>query len=213
MKSGFFIFLSFIALVFLTVPSNVVAQSAVQGPKEVVAAASSEFISVMEKNISQKEKKAELGWLVDQYFDLVEMGRRSLGPVFKRIGEKERSRFLDLFPKAFSKTNDFVKKIFDFQDEKIRIIKEETKDNVAVVYTNVIGSRMKDDGVSVNYRLILKDGKWKIYDILIEDINWSCILSYKDEFSIGERIRGDSISGLLAYLEEKINKEEQSLSN
>jgi phospholipid transport system substrate-binding protein len=56
--------------------------------------------------------------------------------------------------------------------------------------------------IPLDYRLVLKDGKWRVYDVIIEGI--SMVKNYRDQFR--DILAKDSPEQVLKMLREKVSK-------
>jgi phospholipid transport system substrate-binding protein len=70
----------------------------------------------------------------------------------------------------------------------------------AEVFSNVLTSDGKK--IPLDYRLVLKDGKWRVYDVIIEGI--SMVKNYRDQFR--DILAKDSPEQVLKMLREKVAK-------
>ena len=64
----------------------------------------------------------------------------------------------------------------------------------------------KDFVITVSYIMILKDGVWKVYDIVVEGV--SLVRNYMDQFR--EILHKEEYASLLKQLEDKITELETS---
>jgi phospholipid transport system substrate-binding protein len=65
-----------------------------------------------------------------------------------------------------------------YSGEKIQYLKEREDDNYAQMDTKIIDK--KGQQFSVNYRLHNRNGDWKVYDVVIEEI--SLVNNYRAQF-------------------------------
>ncbi len=129
--------------------------------------------------------------------DFREMSRRVLGKQWETLTSEQQGRFVDLFSKLLKYT--YIKKITQDADKKVEIKRQRIRGRRAEVKTMVTDQ----GGIKpVAYRMILKNRKWMIYDIIVEGI--SLVHNY------GEQMRGilrdKQIAGLLTMLSQKVNK-------
>ena len=92
----------------------------------------------------------------------------------------------------------YVERITTYSDERISFVKEvPLSDTTAEVQTSVLA---KGGEVAINYRLIRKDGEWRVYDVVVEGV--SLIANYRSQFR--EILSGGSPQALLNSLEQKV---------
>ncbi len=123
------------------------------------------------------------------------MVMRSLAKNYKDRSDKEREEFTRLFKKLLE--NSYASKIENYQDETIKYVKEQVKGKYALVNTEII---RKDGTINVDYKLINEDGKWTVYDFVIEEV--SLIRNYRSQFS--KIIKTESYGALVSKLSKKI---------
>ena len=127
---------------------------------------------------SAKEiKKEKLETIYKQMFDEVELSRRTLGGNWKKLNPAQQQEFIHLYQKILEKA--YIDKILSYTNEKIVFSKESmlSKDR-AEVQTKVITSSKE---IPIFYRMILKDGTWKVYDVVVENV--SLVQNYRSQFN------------------------------
>ena len=168
----------FLALLFSVCSSWPVFAGA---PTEQIRSAIDQGVKVLKntKLDSERQKAAaidRLRQIVFPLFDFREMAKRSLGPYWRRISPQQQDEFVTAFTELLEKT--YADKIDLYNGQKVAYTGENIDRNFAVVSTKVIG---KDQSYSVDYKLRLEDGKWKIYDIVAENI--SLVNNYRAQFN------------------------------
>ncbi|RMG02049.1 MAG: ABC transporter substrate-binding protein, partial [Nitrospirae bacterium] len=109
-------------------------------------------------------------------FDFEEMSRRAVGRYWRKFREDEKKEFIKLFGKMLEKS--YIDKIESYTDERVEYLSEDTDNGYGIARTKII----KTDGVEVpiNYKLLNKDGRWLVYDVLIEGV--SLVNNYRTQF-------------------------------
>jgi phospholipid transport system substrate-binding protein len=125
----------------------------------------------------KNERRNKLKEVIYQRFDFTEMAKRSLGSEWRRRSPEEQKEFVKLFTDLLERA--FLDQLESYNGEKIQYLKETEDDNRAQVDTKVIDNKGRE--FSVNYRLHNRNGDWKIYDVVIEDI--SLINNYRAQFN------------------------------
>ena len=147
----------------------------------------------MKKNPSLRREK--LRETIGVRFNYRQMVMRSLAKNYKERSDEERKEFTALFKKLLE--NSYASKIENYQDETIKYVKEQVKGKYALVNTEII---RKDGTINVDYKLINEDGKWTVYDFVIEEV--SLIRNYRSQFS--KIIKTESYGALVSKLSKKI---------
>src|SRR5512136_3160817 len=130
------------------------------------------------KSPSAKEiKKDKLRAIYVNMFDEVELSRRSLGMNWNKLNNAQRQEFVKLFEQVLEKA--YADKILAYTNEKIEFTKESMiGSNLAEVRTKVITASKE---IPINYRVIMKNGVWKVYDVVIENV--SLVQNYRTQFN------------------------------
>ncbi len=68
------------------------------------------------------------------------------------------------------------------------------------VQTRIVTSSKE---ISISYRMILKDGTWKVYDVVVENV--SLVLNYRTQFN--EILAKNSPEQLLTILRKKVKEQ------
>ena len=142
-----------------------------------------------------KLRREKLRKTIGFRFNYNQMVRRSLARNYKKRTNKEREEFTGLFKKLLE--NSYASKIENYQDETINYVDEKVKGKYALVKTEIV---RKDATIDVDYKLINENGKWTVYDFVIEEV--SLIRNYRSQFS--KIIKTESYGALVAKLTKKI---------
>jgi phospholipid transport system substrate-binding protein len=147
-----------------------------------------------------KERRALIRKTISERFDFEEMANRSLALHWKKRTPEERKEFVLLFTDLLERS--YIKKIESYTDEKILYVSEKIDSEYAEVDTKIITKRNVE--IPIEYRLLKKDGNWKVYDVIIEGV--SMVNNYKTQFN--KIIRTDSYEELVKRMK---NKQEEEL--
>ncbi len=149
------------------------------------------------KAASAKElKKEKLMPIYERMFDDVELSRRSLARHWNAMDAAQRQEFVLLFRQVLEKA--YIDKIFAYSDEKITFDREiMVSENQAEVQTRIVTSSKE---IPLYYRLILKGGVWKVYDVVVENV--SLALNYRTQFN--DILAKNNIEYLLETLRKKV---------
>jgi len=112
-----------------------------------------------------------------QMFDEVELSKRALGRNWNSLDVDQRQEFVRLFRRLLE--NAYLNKILSYTGEKVVFDREiPLSANLAEVRTEIISPSRT---VHVNYRMILKNGSWKVYDVVVENV--SLVENYRSQFN------------------------------
>jgi len=127
---------------------------------------------------SAKEiKKEKLDAIYEQMFDEVELSRRSLGGNWNKLNPAQQQEFIQLYRQILEKA--YLEKILSYTNEEVVFSKENMlSNNQAEVQAKVITSSKE---IPIFYRVILKDGTWKVYDVGAENV--SLVQNYRSQFN------------------------------
>ena len=122
-------------------------------------------------------KKEKLETIYEQMFDGVELSMRTMGGNWAKLNPAQQKEFTQLYRQVLEKA--YIDKILSYTDEKIVFPKESMlSNNQAEVQTKVITSSKE---IPIFYKVILKDGAWKVYDVDIENV--SLVQNYRSQFN------------------------------
>jgi phospholipid transport system substrate-binding protein len=130
------------------------------------------------KAASAKEiEKEKLRLIYERMFDDVELSKRTLARHWNSLNVAQRKEFVLLFRQVLEKA--YIDKILAYTDEKIVFDRETMVSGTqAEVQTRIVTTSKE---IPIFYRVILKDGAWKVYDVVIENV--SLVLNYRTQFN------------------------------
>ncbi len=147
----------------------------------------------LKKNPSLRREK--LRETIGPRFNYKQMVMRSLAKNYKALTDKEREKFTKLFKRLLEYS--YASKIENFQNEIINYVGEQIKGKFALVKTQIV---RKDGTIDVDYKLINEEGRWTVYDFVIEEV--SLIRNYRSQFS--KIIKTESYDALVSKLSKKV---------
>jgi phospholipid transport system substrate-binding protein len=155
---------------------------------------------VADKEMKKNEqiRRQALKQAISVIFDYTEMSKRSLGRHWKQRTPDERKQFVELFESLLEKT--YANKIESYHNEKIVYIKETTDGHYSEVKSTI--NNPSHGELTLDYRLINENGKWMVYDVVIEGV--SLVSNYRGQFSriISEHGYGELVKKLQTKYEE-----------
>ena len=151
------------------------------------------------KGPSAKEtKKEKLRVIYKGMFDEVEFSRRTLARNWTKLNPAQQKEFIVLFEQVLEKA--YIDKILDYSNEKVDFYKENIiSGNQAEIQTKVVTSSKE---IPIFYRVILKDGKWKVYDVVVENV--SLVQNYRTQFN--DILANKTPEQLLEILRKKVKE-------
>jgi phospholipid transport system substrate-binding protein len=169
-------------------------------PLDLVRMAVDKAVQILKdpKLQSQDKKKERIDRLreaLNPIFDYEEMAKRALGAHWRRRTPAEQEEFVKLF-------RDFLEIIYAdkidlYGGEKVRFGREVMDNEFARVESTII--KPKGEEIAVTYKLRQVNGRWKVYDAVVENI--SILNNYRSQF---ERvISSSSYEELVKRLREK----------
>jgi len=147
---------------------------------------------------AKEVKKEKLRAIYEQMFDEVELAKRTLARNWNALDQAQRREFVDLFRQVLEKA--YIDKILSYTDEKVVFDKETVlTENQAEVQTRIVTASKE---IPISYRVIQKDGIWRVYDVVIEGV--SLVQNYRTQFT--EILAKNSPEQLLEILRKKVKE-------
>src|SRR5262245_46169199 len=169
-------------------------------PTQAMKATVSQALGVLQDEQLRKpervsERVNRLKEIADFRFDYGEMAKRSLGAHWGKLEDRERQEFVELFTAFLTAT--YVERIHIYSGEEVRFLDERLEGDHAEVKTVMVG---KKTDTPLDYRLMMKDGDWKAYDVVVDGT--SLIRNYREQFA--SIIRSSSFEHLVQMLRDKV---------
>jgi phospholipid transport system substrate-binding protein len=147
---------------------------------------------------AKKVKKEKLRAIYEQMFDEIELAKRTLTRNWNALDLAQRQEFVQLFRQVLEKA--YIDKILSYTNEKVVFDKETMlTENQAEVQTRIVTSSKE---IPIFYRVILKDGTWRVYDVIVEGV--SLVQNYRTQFS--DILAKNSPKELLEILRKKVKE-------
>ena len=136
--------------------------------------------------------------LMKETFDLDFMASKAVGRHWRKLSDEDKKRWIETFTR-FTTAN-YAGRFTGYTGEKF-VTKsiEDAPRNTRMVLTEIIVPN--DDDVQLNYRVIERDGKWKVIDVFL-DGTVSELALRRSEYS--SALKRDGFEQLLASVETKI---------
>jgi phospholipid transport system substrate-binding protein len=124
-----------------------------------------------------KERRAAVRNIAGEIFDVPETAKRALGPHWQARTPAEREEFVKLFADLLE--TGYISKIDRYEGEKISYVGESMDGDQATVRTKI--ATRQGSEVPVDYRMHQRDGRWLVYDVVIEGV--SLVANYRTQFN------------------------------
>jgi phospholipid transport system substrate-binding protein len=184
---------------FLLISHNAIAQSPLERIKEKVDAIINIVVEAKKNQTLDNTATREKLWSqVDTIFDFNILSQKSLSRNWLAMNDEEKAEFVGLFRKLLGRA--YLKKIESYDNENIQYQREvfSTPENAEVLTT----IESKGQQYDLNYRLVKKEGEWRIYDVSIEGV--SLVSNYRAQFN--GFLREGTIQELLSSLKTKVEE-------
>jgi phospholipid transport system substrate-binding protein len=172
-------------LAWMLVATAVAAPAA--SPREIVQSAVDRVILAMERAEMEssataqrqafQQRRLEIRRTAAELFDFDEIARRALSRHWTARSPEEQAEFVRLFTELLERS--YIGRIESYAGEKIVYTGESVDGAFAIVRSKVVTSRRGE--TPLDYRLHLRDGRWKVYDVLIDHVSF--VATYRSEFS------------------------------
>ncbi|MCX8069920.1 MAG: ABC transporter substrate-binding protein [Thermodesulfovibrionales bacterium] len=174
-------------------------------PQSAVNKTTDKVVDILKDKELKKPQKTEqrrtaIRKAIIEVFDFEEMAKRSLAIHWQKRSAQEKKEFVALFTDLLERS--YIKKIESYSDEKIDYLEEKIDGDNAIVKSKITTKRGLE--IPIDYRLMKKDGKWFVYDVVIEGV--SLVSNYRNQFN--KIIRQNSYDELVKRMK---NKQEEEL--
>lgn len=146
----------------------------------------------------QKLKEQRIVVAAEKLFDFIELSKRTLGLNWNKLTPDQRKEFVELYKTILK--DSYVDKITAYTDEKVNFTKEVPLSETTMEVQSFVVT--KNTAVPIFYRVIIKGGEWKVYDVVIEGV--SLISNYRSQFR--EILGNNPPESLLETLRKKVGK-------
>lgn len=168
------------------------------GPRATVEKAVGRVVGVLQQTEAagraRSDRAGEIKRIARELFDFDEIARRALSRYWAvRTGE-EQTEFVGLFTGLLE--HSYVTRIEAYADERIVYTGEAIDGTHATVRSRV---SLRRSEVGIDYRMHLRDGRWRVYDVLIDGVSF--VSTFRSQFD--RVIQAESYSALLERLRKR----------
>ncbi len=192
------IFSLFFAILLNLIPATKGMAADLQPPQQVIQSVSSQLQQKLKdktftKNFAQVTRFVD--GVISLHTDFEKIAPLVLGKHWKTATTDEQKRFEHEFQTLIVRT--YSRAFVEYNDWTIRFMpldmsKDATK---VIVKTQVLQPSLQP--VDVNYRMLLSNGEWKVYDIIIDGV--SLVTNYRSSFNDEIQTKG-SLSAVIDNL-------------
>ena len=146
-------------------------------PTEQLRALTDRVVKVLQDPaLDQTQRRAEIRAIALEAFDVTEAARRTLGPHWPKRTPAERQEFIGLFQGLLERG--YLSRIGEYGGESVQYVGERIEGEYATVRALIV--TQKGTQVPVEARVLRQGDRWRMYDVLIENV--SLIASYRSQF-------------------------------
>ena len=161
------------------------------------------IVEIINSNASQAERDARFEKLFNSALDLKFIGQFVLGRNWRTASAEQREKFIDVYRKLNVKT--WSKRFDEFKGKEFIFKGTSPSSSANQIFVNSIVPMEEAQPASVVWRVKESDGKFKIVDIIIENV--SLAITARNEYTAFIKKSPDGLNGLIADLEKKISQE------
>ena len=133
-------------------------------------------------------------------FDFGEFSLRTVGPRWKEFSADQQKRFCDAFASLLMRT--YVDKIDGYNGEQVAFTGERANNKGDKVEVQTAIAMKNGKKIPVSYRMLSKDGSWRVYDVVVENI--SLVMNYRSQFQ--EILSSATPDELIAKVQAKVDE-------
>ena len=180
------------------------AGQAALGPQELVKTTTDQTLARLQQDrVALQQNPNGIYDLVQEiitpHFDFIRISAWVLGKYWRTASKEQKIRFVKAFRTLLVQTYGVV--LLDYTDQELRYLplRDDPASGDVTVRTEVI--QPNGEAVSINYRLYLKNGEWKVYDISVEGV--SLVTNFRTSYAT--EIKQSGLDTLIQRLEAKIS--------
>lgn len=186
------IFIFFISYEYLIFPGND------RSPIEIIRSANKmirELYSLKKSDEIEIENK--IGKIIEGITDFSVISHRVTGQFCSKLTKKECAEFYSVF-RDFIKAS-VLKRMGRIKKTKVTYIEEDIQGNRATIKTLIY---RKEKTVYTNYQMEIMEGKWKIVNYIVDDID--SVTNYREQFE--KLFKKRSFREIILRLKKKIDR-------
>ncbi len=187
---------AFIVLAGALAPA--IPAAAAADPTAVISNLGSRALEVLGKNAPQSQRVARFRELLREDFAVPEIARFVLGRYWNVATEEQRAEFVKLFEEYIALA--YSTRLAEYTGETFKVTGSRPDADGAIVSSQILRPAGAAP-VKVDWRLIGRNGAYKISDVSVDGI--SMAVTQRSEFASVIQHNGGQVQGLITMLREK----------
>lgn len=168
-------------------------------PQELVRSTADHVLNEVVKNKDQLKKNAGgIYQLVQEkilpHFDFVRMSQSAMGRYWRTATEDQRERLTREFQELLVRT--YATALLNYSGQDVEYLPVRLRPEATDVLIPTRVAAVGSPPIPINYRLYRNDDKWKVYDVVIDNV--SLVTNYRSTFS--NQVRRHGVEGLINQL-------------
>jgi phospholipid transport system substrate-binding protein len=178
--------------------ASAIPAAAAADPAAVISNLGSRALEVLGKNAPQSQRVARFRELLREDFAVPEIARFVLGRYWNVATEEQRAEFVKLFEEYIALA--YSTRLAEYTGETFKVTGSRPDADGAVVSSQILRPAGAAP-VKVDWRLIGRNGVYKISDVSVDGI--SMAVTQRSEFASVIQHNGGQVQGLITMLREK----------
>lgn len=177
---------AFLALALLfaaSLPNGVQAQPAAQARQSLETAVNSILNIIRKPEYANSATRGPLRKQIEnevyRIFDFGEFSSRTVGPRWRSFSTEQKQAFDNAFAELL--LNTYLNKVTGYNGETVVYTGEAASPEGDKVEVRTVITMKDGKKIPVFYRMLHKNGKWVVYDVIIENI--SLVKNYRTQFN------------------------------
>jgi phospholipid transport system substrate-binding protein len=170
------------------------------GPRDALETAVERFMTIVHNGRPDAaigaDRSGRIRQIVREMFDFDEISRRTLSRHWQTLQRKEQAEFVTLFRDLLERA--YLTQMEAGGGEKITFLSEAMEPGGSAIVRSKVTTRQGSE-IPLDYRMHVRDGSWRIYDVLVQGISFTA--SYRTQFD--RVIRAESYGSLRGRLQKK----------
>ena len=150
-------------------------------------------------------QRAKIEAVVAEIFDFEEFSLRTIGPRWQQFTPEQKKQFEKAFAALLKAT--YLDRVDGYGGEQVQYLGEQLSTKGDKVELRTTLSMKNGKTIPVFYRMLVKNGIWVVYDVIIENI--SLVMNYRTQFQ--ELLLKASPEELTARILERAQKTRESI--
>ena len=190
------------ALVLFALLAHAAVAAAQEHPAQaLVRETAGKVIEELTSDPSLKQDRPRLHAMIDElvlpHFDFTRMSRRVLAKNWRKASDAEKTQFTAAFKALLVRT--YSSALAEYSDQTIEFLQPRERPQRKEVAVRSQVRRSGAPPIEIQYTMYEKDGRWLVYDVLVDGI--SLVINYRSTFA--SEIRNNGMAGLIKRLSER----------